>query len=151
MTYNYTKPRRPIFAMYTGPGPNLVLPTLLGYIQHDPRSVHRKMPAYPFGLMCPIKYTRIGPGPAAYQIFGLYNGGSQPPRWSLGARLQYIMPFLTPAPGTYAPEDCMTISYDAPPEYSFGVRHHQIRLDNNPGKWHLKNLFFLIYVKRQRD
>jgi len=139
MSYNYTKPRGPIFAMYTGPGPNLVLPTLIGTFHHDPRSMHRKMPAYFLGLLCPIKYKRIGPGPAAYNTFGIFKDGLYtPPKWSLAPRLLDLIPFLTPAPGTYSPENCMAISYETPPEYSFGLRHPQVRMDNIPGNSQLR-------------
>ena len=45
MAYNYTKPRRPIAAMYTSPGPCYALPSLMGQTRHDPRSIHTKVHA----------------------------------------------------------------------------------------------------------
>ena len=42
--YEYTKPRKPIAAMYNSPGPCVYgLPTLVGREKHDPRSVHSKV------------------------------------------------------------------------------------------------------------
>ena len=48
--YNYTKPRGPVAAMYSSPGPCYALPGLVGQPNHDPRSVHNKGPSYPFGI-----------------------------------------------------------------------------------------------------
>jgi len=134
MTYNYTKPRCPIAAMYTGPGPNYVLPTLIGFSLHDPRSVHLRMPAYSFGLHCPRKFGTLGPGPK-YNLWAMYNTGPHtPPMWTFGLALQAIRGFVTPAPGTYRPEDCMKICWPSDPEYSFGVKHHGLRDQNFPGQ-----------------
>lgn len=40
--YDYTRPRGPIAAMYSSPGPCYGLPGLVGQREHDPRSVHFK-------------------------------------------------------------------------------------------------------------
>lgn len=45
-----TRPRAPIAAMYSSPGPKYMLPTLVGQPHHDYRSVHVKKPAWPFGI-----------------------------------------------------------------------------------------------------
>lgn len=50
MVYNYTIPRGPIAPMFSSPGPAYKLPGLVGQPGHDPRSVHEKKPAYPFGM-----------------------------------------------------------------------------------------------------
>lgn len=55
--YEYTKPRGPIAAMYSSPGPCYQLPTLVGSMGHDIRSNQPKAPAYPFGL----KYAKSEP------------------------------------------------------------------------------------------
>ena len=131
--YNYTKPRCPISAMYASPGPYLQLPTLVGQVVHDPRSVHRLMPGYFFGLLCPIKYESVGPGPK-YFLGPMYKDGMySPPSWTMASLLDDIFKSITPAPGAYRPEDCMAISHTSPPEYSFGLRHAQVRTDNVPG------------------
>jgi len=136
MPYNYTKPRCPIAAMYLGPGPSYALPTLVGFIEHDPRSVHRKMPAYSFGLLCPLKVESIGPGPGRYGLWEMYNTGPHtPPMWTFGLALKDIKGFVTPAPGTYRPEDCMKAAWPRPPEYSFGMKHMGLRDENFPGRY----------------
>ena len=64
-TFDCTRPRVPIAASYTGPGPCYGLPGLVGREQHDPRSRHARAPAYHFGTR-PKQYAderNIGPGP----------------------------------------------------------------------------------------
>ena len=63
--FEYTRPRVPIAASYTGPGPCYGLPGLVGRQKHDPRSRHPRAPAYHFGSR-PAQYAderSIGPGP----------------------------------------------------------------------------------------
>ncbi|KAK6985347.1 outer dense fiber protein 3-B [Biomphalaria glabrata] len=66
MVYEYTKPRCPIAAMYSSPGPAYGLPTLVGEKFHDPRSVHVKYPAYSFGVRHGKFKDDSGPGPCYY-------------------------------------------------------------------------------------
>jgi len=134
MPYNYTKPRCPIVAMFSGPGPSYALPTLVGFTGHDTRSVHCRMPAYSFGLLCPIKAESLGPGPK-YNLWNMTNiGPYTPPAWTFGLALKDIRGFVTPAPGTYRPEDCMRIAWPRAPEYSFGLKHVGLGDQNNPGR-----------------
>jgi len=67
MVYDYSRPRVPIAATYTGPGPRYALPGLIGRERHDPCSRFAKAPSYPFGTK-PCCYAddrerSIGPGP----------------------------------------------------------------------------------------
>lgn len=65
MVYEYTRPRVPIAATYTGPGPSYALPCLMGREHHDPSSRFTKAPAYAFGTK-PKQYAdekSEGPGP----------------------------------------------------------------------------------------
>ena len=66
MVYNYTKPRGPIAAMYSSPGPCYGLPGLVGQKSHDPRSVHNKGAAYPFGVRHGKFRDDCSPGPCYY-------------------------------------------------------------------------------------
>jgi hypothetical protein len=146
MSYNYTKPRVPISAMYTSPGPYLALPTLVGQHNHDPRSVHRKMPAYYLGLLCPIHSESLGPGPA-YWLGDMFKDGKySPPMWTMGKILADAIQSLTPAPGAYRPEDCMKVSHEVPPAYSFGLRHRQARMDNVPGKIKSDGIYYIMHA-----
>jgi len=63
MVYEYTKPRGPVAAMFTGPGPSYGLPGLTGRSNHDPSSRFVKAPAHHFGSRS-LSYERTdGPGP----------------------------------------------------------------------------------------
>ena len=50
--------------MYGSPGPCYALPGLVGQPRHDPRSVHGKGPAYPFGIRHGKLVNDCSPGPA---------------------------------------------------------------------------------------
>ena len=66
MIYEPTRPRVPVAASYTGPGPTYGLPGLTGREKHDPTSRFARAPAYHFGGR-PERYAderSIGPGPA---------------------------------------------------------------------------------------
>ena len=133
--------------MYSGPGPTYALPTLVGYFNHDPRSVHCRWPAYSFGLLCPIKVESIGPGPGKYGLWNMYNTGPYtPPMWTFGLALKDIKGFVTPAPGTYRPEDCMKIAWPHAPEYSFGLKHLGLRDQNFPGEQHILQCSYYLFV-----
>jgi len=54
--------------------------------------------------------------------------------WTFGLALIDIIGFVTPAPGTYRPEDCMKIGWPHAPEYSFGLKHMGPRDENFPGQ-----------------
>ena len=66
MVYEYTKPRAPIAAMYSSPGPCYGLPALTGDKTHDPRSSHYKQPAYSFGVRHGKFKDDCSPGPCYY-------------------------------------------------------------------------------------
>jgi len=61
--YEYTKPRAPIAAMCSGPGPSYGLPGLTGRSNHDPSSRFVKAPAFHFGSRSHGDEHTAGPGP----------------------------------------------------------------------------------------
>ncbi|NXT35358.1 ODF3A protein, partial [Pelecanoides urinatrix] len=56
------RPRGPIAALYTSPGPKYGLPTNVGYRLHDP--CRGRAPAYSFGLRAGGRQDERSPGPA---------------------------------------------------------------------------------------
>lgn len=87
MVYQATVPRGPIAAMYGSPGPIYVLPGLVGQPRHDPRSVHSKAPAYPFGKRHGKFADDCSPGPAHLPHAKIYrNGMDGSPHYSLYGR-----------------------------------------------------------------
>jgi len=129
-----TRPRGPIAAMYSSPGPAYGLPPLLGERDHDIRSGKRKEPAWSLGQKNPIKATSIGPGPAAYEPGGHTRlGKNGAPAYSLAQKLQDPNSFRPPGPGTYSPEDgALPSGSRAPPAWSLADRTGTDRSNNNP-------------------
>ena len=134
MVYNYTKPRGPIAAMYSSPGPCYALPGLMGQKLHDPRSVHYKAPSYIFGIRHGKFSDECSPGPCYSLNPKMFrNGQDGTPHYSLYGRQRDYTAFKTPGPGTYSPEHSGASASLQAPCYSFGTRHRQRRSDNTPG------------------
>ena len=134
MVYEYTKPRGPIAAMYSSPGPCYGLPTLVGQNKHDPRSVHTKYPSYSFGVHHGKFRDDCSPGPCYYPDSKVYRDGKDgTPIYSLYGRQKDVAPFKTPGPGSYCPESTGPSAYYRHPAYSFGIRHRHRKQDNSPG------------------
>ncbi|XP_050390130.2 outer dense fiber protein 3 [Patella vulgata] len=129
-----TIPRGPIAAMYNSPGPQYGLPGLVGEINHDPRSVHTKKPAYSFGLKHGKYRDDCGPGPSYLLSNRVFRDGLVgTPSYSLYGRHRDQSSYKTPGPGTYKPSSLADGSKPAPPSYSFGSRHRNRQTDNCPG------------------
>ena len=135
MVYEYTRPRGPIAAMYSSPGPCYGLPGLVGQEHHDPRSSHCRGPAYLFGVRHSGLTSDSSPGPCYLPDSKTYrNGRDGSPHYSLYARHRHQSAFLTPGPGTYRPEDSApTARQPSAPAYSFGVRYQDRSIDSSPG------------------
>jgi len=63
MVFEYTTPRGPVAAMFSGPGPSYGLPGLTGRSNHDPSSRFVKAPAYHFTSRSLNEQMTAGPGP----------------------------------------------------------------------------------------
>lgn len=133
MVYQYTKPRGPIAAMYSSPGPCYGLPGLVGQKSHDPRSLHNKGPAYPFGVRHGKFKDDCSPGPCYYPNPKVYRDGNDgTPHYSLYSRQKDTTMFKVPGPGAYSPENAGPTAKHRHPAYSFGTRHKHRRTDNTP-------------------
>jgi hypothetical protein len=133
MVYNYTKPRGPIAAMYSSPGPCYGLPGLVGQNQHDPRSVHNRGASYSFGIRHGKWRDDSSPGPCYLPNAKIYRDGMDgTPHYSLYGRQRGTTSFKTPGPGAYTPEKSGPSAMYRPPAYSFGTRHRHRRTDNSP-------------------
>lgn len=133
MVYQYTIPRGPIAAMYSSPGPCYALPGLMGQSLHDPRSVHAKGPAFPFGVRHGKWKDDCSPGPCYYPNPKLYRDGQDgTPHYSINGRQREISSSCTPGPGQYRPEKSGPTTGQQAPSYSFGTRRRQRATDNTP-------------------
>lgn len=148
MVYNYTKPRGPIAAMYSSPGPCYGLPGLVGQKTHDPRSVHHKGSAYPFGVRHGKFRDDCSPGPCYYPNPKVYRDGNDgTPHYSLYSRQRDGTMFKVPGPGAYSPEGVGPTAHFRHPAYSFGTRHRNRRTDNTPGEIPASFYSILSYLR----
>ncbi|XP_076466436.1 ciliary microtubule associated protein 1A-like [Babylonia areolata] len=132
--YTYTRPRGPIAAMYSSPGPCYQLPTLVGQKDHDYRSVHNKNPAWAFGVRHGKFRDDCSPGPCYLPNAKIYRDGMDgTPAYSLYGRNRDLNAFAVPGPGAYSPECTGPTGKRMPPSYSFGTRHRARRSDQTPG------------------
>lgn len=128
-----TAPRGPVAAMFHSPGPVYLLPTLVGQKFHDPRSVHPRGPAYPFGIRHKQFREDIGPGPCHFPHPKMLRDGREGiPRFTMLARHPDIEQFQSPGPAAYKPT--MTAAVERPPEFTFGMKYLDFKKDNMPGR-----------------
>ena len=133
MVYNYTRPRRPVAAMFSGPGPAYGLPGLMGKRHHDPRSVHTVGPAYPFGVKHGRWKDDCSPGPAYHPGSKTYRDGRDgTPAYSLSDRPKTAPANNFPGPAAYSPEKTGEQGYYRVPAYSFGGRNKHRKTDATP-------------------
>lgn len=128
-----TKPRGPIAAMYSSPGPCYSLPALTGEPSHDPRSVHAKAPSFSFRIRHGKMKDDCSPGPChSLDSKYLRDGKDGTPHYSLYSRHSDIKTFRTPGPGSYSPEKSGPGSKAMAPQYTFGSRSKYRSLDKTP-------------------
>ncbi|XP_060780322.1 ciliary microtubule associated protein 1B-like [Neoarius graeffei] len=126
------RPRGPITAMYSSPGPKYALPGATGVNKHDPRKL--KAPAYSFGMRHRQSGESCTPGPAYLIPSNITrNGRHGNPAYSLYSRPKDLQPFLTPGPGTYRPENTASKTFQSSPAYSLAGRTKLFQKDSTPG------------------
>ncbi|XP_070309702.1 ciliary microtubule associated protein 1B isoform X3 [Odocoileus virginianus] len=136
------RPRGPIGALFSGPGPKYKLPPSTGYILHDPS--RPRAPAFTFGARLPTQQTSCGPGPghlvpARMTVRGLDSA----PAYSIFGRPRHAAPFLTPGPGRYFPERAGNAAYPSAPRHTIAPRNWGLRLESQtpgPGTYTMPSL-----------
>ncbi|XP_027017123.1 outer dense fiber protein 3-B [Tachysurus fulvidraco] len=126
------KPRGPIAALYSGPGPKYALPGVTGQNDHDPRKW--KAPAYSFGI--PYRYNRESgtPGPSYLIPSNITRTGRDGnPAYSIYSRPKDVKLFQSPGPGTYRPEKAEVSCFYSAPSYSLSARTDLFHKDQTPG------------------
>ncbi|XP_062447133.1 ciliary microtubule associated protein 1B [Rhea pennata] len=131
-TWRPHRPRGPIAALYTSPGPKYQLPTNVGYRLHDPS--RRRAPAYSLGVRAGRPAAGCSPGPAHLVPAGCTaRGRSAGPACSVLGRPRDPPPFRTPAPGRYRPEMAARWTLPSAPACSLGSRTRGFAGDQTPG------------------
>uniref|UniRef100_A0A8C6YPF6 ODF3A protein n=1 Tax=Nothoprocta perdicaria TaxID=30464 RepID=A0A8C6YPF6_NOTPE len=96
-TWKPHRPRGPVMAQFTGPGPKYSIPGTTGYLKHDPTK--RQAPAYSFsGAKPPVK-DGCSPGPCYYVKPSMTKTGKYvAPGYVMSGRPKVTVE-VTPGPG----------------------------------------------------
>lgn len=138
MVYNYTRPRGPIAAMYSSPGPCYQLPNLVGYSNHDTRSTHVREPQWSFGMRHGKFTNDCSPGPCHLPADKIYNTGKDgAPHYSIYGRQKEGMIYANPGPGAYCPTASDVLVFPRQPAYSLSSRHKSFKTDDVPGRYNI--------------
>ncbi|CAL8097571.1 unnamed protein product [Calicophoron daubneyi] len=132
--YQYTKPRRPIGAMYSSPGPVYMLPPLIGEKGHDMRSTFTKAPSYSLAKqLIPLGSDR-SPGPAAYPQNGKYTntGEATSPMYTITGIPKELKTGQFPGPADYNVDPGKKLVFPTSPSYLMGARLRGLRTDDTP-------------------
>ncbi|KAI4879991.1 hypothetical protein NFI96_029171, partial [Prochilodus magdalenae] len=126
------RPRGPIAAMYSSPGPKYALPGVTGINYHDPRKW--KAPAFSFGTRHRHFSANCSPGPGYLIPSNITRAGRDgTPAYSLYSRPKDPQLFQTPGPGRYSPEKAGKTAYYSAPAYSLSARRNGFHNDQTPG------------------
>nr|XP_028603319.1 outer dense fiber protein 3-like [Podarcis muralis] len=126
------RPRGPIAALYSSPGPKYALPSNVGYQLHDPSRT--RAPAYSFGTRHSQDQENCSPGPGYLIPTNMtMRGRAGIPAYSIYGRPKDVPPFRTPGPGCYSPEKAGRWAYRSAPMYSLAYRTKEFQNDQTPG------------------
>ncbi|KAM4573864.1 ciliary microtubule associated protein 1B [Odontesthes bonariensis] len=131
-TWRPHKPRGPVAAFYSSPGPKYALPGLMGISQHDPTKC--KAPVFSFGERHKGVNPNCSPGPRYLipsNITRLGRDGS--PAFSLHGRPKQPDLFRAPGPGHYSPERSGNFTFRSAPAYSLSGRGRDGSENQAPG------------------
>uniref|UniRef100_A0A670JBE4 Outer dense fiber protein 3-like n=1 Tax=Podarcis muralis TaxID=64176 RepID=A0A670JBE4_PODMU len=125
------RPRGPIAALYSSPGPKYALPSNVGYQLHDPSRT--RAPAYSFGTRHSQDQENCSPGPGYLIPTNMtMRGRAGIPAYSIYGRPKDVPPFRTPGPGCYSPEKAGRWAYRSAPMYSLAYRTKEFQNDQTP-------------------
>ncbi|NXD88552.1 ODF3A protein, partial [Halcyon senegalensis] len=131
-TWRPHRPRGPIAALYSSPGPKYGLPTNVGYRLHDPS--RWRAPAYSFGARVEGRPGERSPGPAYLLPPGTTAKGKDgTPAFSIHGRPRDILPFCTPGPGCYSPERAGRLAFPSAPACTLRSRTKMGACQQTPG------------------
>ncbi|KAA3675193.1 uncharacterized protein DEA37_0004236 [Paragonimus westermani] len=132
--YAQTKPRVPIGAMYSSPGPIYMLPSLIGEKNHDVRSTFVKAPSYSLAKQLKDTGTDRSPGPAAYaQNSKLTNTGEAgAPKYTITGIPKTPRYELGPGPADYDVGPGRNLVFPGTPAHLMAHRLSGRRTDDTP-------------------
>ncbi|XP_036717752.1 outer dense fiber protein 3 isoform X2 [Balaenoptera musculus] len=130
-TWRPHRPRGPIMALYSSPGPKYLIPPTTGFVKHTPNKL--RAPAYSFHGAPMLLAENCSPGPR-YSVNPkiLRTGKDLGPAYSILGRY-CTKTTLTPGPGDYSPEKSTKHVFDLAPSHSISARTKTFRVDSTPG------------------
>ncbi|OWK09982.1 ODF3 [Cervus elaphus hippelaphus] len=130
-TWRPHRPRGPIMALYSSPGPKYLIPPTTGFVKHTPTKL--RAPAYSFRGAPMLLAENCSPGPR-YSVNPkiLRTGKDLGPAYSILGRY-HTKTTLTPGPGDYFPEKSTKHVFDSAPSHSISARTKTFRVDSTPG------------------
>uniref|UniRef100_A0A8D0C562 Ciliary microtubule associated protein 1A n=1 Tax=Salvator merianae TaxID=96440 RepID=A0A8D0C562_SALMN len=129
-TWRPHRPRGPVMAQFSSPGPKYYIQGATGYISHIPTK--RKAPAYSMHGSRPPLSKECSPGP--YNVPGsmTYKGRKSAPAYTMVGRPRTKVE-TTPGPACYSPEKARKIIYKNAPVHSMSFRTRGVKVDTTPG------------------
>ncbi|XP_005401949.1 PREDICTED: outer dense fiber protein 3 isoform X1 [Chinchilla lanigera] len=130
-TWRPHRPRGPIMALYSSPGPKYLIPPTTGFVKHTPTKL--RAPAYSFRGAPMLLAENCSPGPR-YSVNPkiLRTGKDLGPAYSILGRY-HTKTMRTPGPGDYFPEKSTKYVFDSAPSHSISARTKTFRVDSTPG------------------
>ncbi|KAK1335399.1 hypothetical protein QTO34_003185 [Cnephaeus nilssonii] len=153
-TWRPHRPRGPIMALYSSPGPKYLIPPTTGrcrglegggegagsghsaspptgFVKHTPTKL--RAPAYSFRGAPLLLTENCSPGPR-YSVNPkvLRTGKDLGPAFSILGRY-HTKTTMTPGPGDYFPEKSTKYVFDSAPSHSISARTKTFRVDSTPG------------------
>uniref|UniRef100_A0A3Q3DHW1 Ciliary microtubule associated protein 1B n=1 Tax=Hippocampus comes TaxID=109280 RepID=A0A3Q3DHW1_HIPCM len=123
------RPRGPIAALYSSPGPKYALPSLTGSTLHDPTK--HKAPSFSFRAHYDISTQETSPGPKHLIPSNITkNGRDGTPAFSFGSRPKDAVRAQVPAPNHYHLESSDKVTYHTSPSYTLSGRWKQVAQSN---------------------
>ncbi|CAM4682690.1 ciliary microtubule associated protein 1A [Lepidochelys kempii] len=130
-TWRPHRPRGPIMAHFTSPGPKYAIQGTTGYLKHNPTK--RKAPAYTFKGARPSLLEACSPGPRYYVEPSMTRKGKEvAPAYTMCGRPK-VKTEVTPGPSDYSTEKSKKHVYESAPVHSMSFRTGSFRVDSTPG------------------
>ncbi|XP_077177334.1 ciliary microtubule associated protein 1A [Paroedura picta] len=129
-TWRPHRPRGPVMAQFTSPGPKYQVQGATGFVSHIPTK--RRAPAYSMHGARPLLSKDCFPGPYPVQPSMTYRGKNIAPAYTMAGRPRVIEE-STPGPASYSPERSQKIVYKSAPKHSMSFRYETAKADSTPG------------------
>ncbi|XP_062974804.1 ciliary microtubule associated protein 1A [Elgaria multicarinata webbii] len=129
-TWRPHRPRGPVMAQYSSPGPKYYIQGATGYVSHIPTK--RKAPAYSMCGAKPPLSKDCPPGPYDVPGYMTHRGRKSAPAYTMAGRPR-VRVEITPGPASYSPEKSRRMIYKTAPAHSMSFRTRSAKVDTTPG------------------